>query len=146
PAGATFSLTALDNDTVGNNALEPVTSTITVEGNGSVIERAAAGPEMRLFYVGAAGDLRLEDLTLSSGHGQHYGGGGALVDGGRLELTNVTVQDNVVTPLDDVRGGGVLVLGGSLVATDSAFTGNDMTGGELEPEDTTGAAIAVVDG
>jgi hypothetical protein len=52
-AQCTYTFTAPDNHWYGPNALPPIASAITIEGNGAIIERASSAPKFRLFYVGA---------------------------------------------------------------------------------------------
>src|SRR5262245_57943528 len=56
-AGSTYSLTAADNSpNYGPNGLPVVTSTITIQGNGAIIERSAsASAPFRLLAVDTAG-------------------------------------------------------------------------------------------
>src|SRR5579871_3311577 len=108
----TYDLTAVDNYWYGPDGLPAIASTITIEGNGSIIQRDAASgtPNFRLFYVSggfdglAAGNLTLENLTLEGGvakGGDSYNGGGGLGAGGAifnqgtLTLTGVTVTKNL---------------------------------------------------
>ncbi len=134
----TITFDAADN---GGNALPVITSVVTVAGNGSTLQRGEEAPEFRLFTV--QGSLTLEDMTVRNGHGGMEGGGGILVSGGALSLNGVTVADNVVAYAEDVRGGGLYSLSGTVEITASEFRGNDITGGALEPDRTDGAAIAI---
>ncbi len=110
-AGCTYTFTTADNNWYGPNALPAIASTITIEGNGAIIERNTAAPKFRLFYVGAtrrdetlnytspgAGNLRLRNLTVrgglarggnrgpAGGGGGGAGLGGAVFSQGRLTL------------------------------------------------------------
>ena len=92
-------------------------SDITVEGNGSTIQRAGGAPPFRLFTVTAdptnpstqaytspgAGKLTLHNLTVrgglakggdANGGGGGAGMGGAIFNQGRLVLDGVTLTDN----------------------------------------------------
>jgi hypothetical protein len=107
-AGATYTLTAVDNNTDGPNGLPSVTSEITINGNGATIERSSAGatPDFRIFHVGDAGNLTLNDLTINNGKtpdgtdagpgddGGDGGYGGGIYSEGDLTLTNCTVRGN----------------------------------------------------
>ncbi len=104
PQNTTYTLTAPDdsdahnedNNWYGPNGLPAIDNTITVQGNGSTIERSTAGgtPPFRLFYVsgGMAGELplgtlTLENLTLAGGlaqGGDGYEGGGGMGAGGAI--------------------------------------------------------------
>jgi hypothetical protein len=73
--GGTYTLTTEDNDTNGPNGLPLITSQITINGNGATIRRdpSYACPvddgtsDFRIFQVGTAGNLTLNDLTVSNG-------------------------------------------------------------------------------
>jgi len=64
-----FSLTAVDNTTLGSNGLPAITSPLTLRGldTGAVINRDSAAPAFRLFHVQAAGRLTLDNVSLSGG-------------------------------------------------------------------------------
>jgi len=83
-SGQTYTLSAVheaDPDGYGPVGLPPVSSVITIQGNGATIARDGEATAFRLFHVTSSGDLTLENLTLSGGwaqggHGEDYGGGG----------------------------------------------------------------------
>jgi uncharacterized repeat protein (TIGR01451 family) len=123
-AGCTYSFTASNQiaspdpsrfNWYGPSALPHVTSEITVEGSGAIVERSpSATTAFRLAYVGAgpetgfhspgAGALTLRNLTVSGflargGAGADGGGGGggfggAIFSQGRLVLDAVTLTGN----------------------------------------------------
>src|SRR5438105_8134021 len=65
-----------------------IQTSVSIVGSGQTIERAA-GPIFRLFDVSASGDLALSHLTLRNGFQGDIpfgSGGGAVLNGGRLEL------------------------------------------------------------
>src|SRR5918996_3507608 len=66
-AGSTHTLTTVEDTTYGDTGLPLVTSTITIAGNNSTIERGAGAPEFRVLAVTSGGNLALEDLTLTGG-------------------------------------------------------------------------------
>ena len=64
-------LTKVDNYWYGPDGLPAIAAAVTIQGNGSTVQRTALGtPDFRLFYVSggfdglAAGRLTLENLTL----------------------------------------------------------------------------------
>lgn len=61
PAASTQNLTAAIPSAVGDNGLPLITSTITIQGNGSTIARTG-GPDFRILAVGPTGNLTLDDL------------------------------------------------------------------------------------
>jgi hypothetical protein len=123
-AGCTYTFTAADSNWFGPDALPPITSTITIEGNGATIARSSVSgtPDFRLFFVAAdpanpntvnyvvpagtdtgGGELALRDLTLSGGlakGGDAYGGGGgaglggAIFSQGQVTLNGVTITQS----------------------------------------------------
>ena len=107
----TFTFTQQDNDSFGSTALPVITATITIEGNGAIIERSpdVTTPKFRLFnvhsdYRSIFGNLTLRNLTLrggyitggngASGGGGAAGLGGAIFNDGKLRLENVTLTQN----------------------------------------------------
>lgn len=66
-AGSTYTLTAAHNTQSGANGLPPITTDITIVGNGATITRDPAAPPFRLLLVTATGALTLEDVTLAGG-------------------------------------------------------------------------------
>jgi len=102
-------------DWYGPNGLPAIDNDITINGNGSVIERGnlffgPAVPDFRLFYVSGGysglplGKLTLKDLTLGGGiaeggdggpgGGGGLGAGGAIFNQGTLTLNRVTLAFN----------------------------------------------------
>lgn len=131
----TYTFTTVDNAWYGPNALPPIASDITIEGNGAILLAASAGSPMRFFYVSGglspahggsnavpAGALTLRNLTLKSGKAlggsSDFGGGGAGMGGaifnqGTVTLIADTLVDNHAT-------------GGSTVNVPSQYGGGGM--------------------
>ncbi|MDG4550388.1 MAG: hypothetical protein P9G45_08235, partial [Candidatus Contendobacter sp.] len=126
-AGCAYTFTTPDNYWYGPNALPAISSTITIEGNGAIIERdAGAATPFRLFYISggltnglAAGSLTLKNLTLRNGYakggnanagGGGLGAGGAIFNQGALTLDGATLTANTAaggsTASGSSRGGG----------------------------------------
>ncbi len=108
-AGSTYTFTAANN---GANALPVVTTKITIQGNGAIVERGG-GPEFRLIDVGSTGDLTLDRVTVRGGQltftAVRDGGAGIRVVGsGKLSLTNAVVTANTCTGAI-CFGGGIFV-------------------------------------
>jgi hypothetical protein len=123
PVGGTLTLTGVDNSTYGETGLPVVTSTITIAGQGSMLQRDTTATDFRILAVGGGGDLTVEALTLRGGIAEPFRGGGVANYGGSLTLTNSTVSGNSA-----VCGGGVyntssLTLTNSTVSGNSAFCG-----------------------
>jgi len=108
--GNTFVLTAVDNVTNGPNGLPVITGDggngLTIQ-NGT-IERSAVGgtPQFRILAI-SAGDVTLDDVTLTNGAAPSENGGGIRSSGGDLRLTDSTVVGNSA----DTNGGGIYALG-----------------------------------
>ncbi|MBX7221824.1 MAG: hypothetical protein K1Y36_17865 [Blastocatellia bacterium] len=117
-AGCTYTVTGPDNAVDGYNGLPDVARTLTINGNGSTIQRdPAASRSFRLFHVsgpgnpgipGTTGNLTLNDLTVSNGLAQGGNGGdgfspgaggaglgGALMNnGGTVSINRSTLASN----------------------------------------------------
>lgn len=124
PAASTFTVPDVDNTTDGENGLPSITTEITIDGNGAIIERAAADPDtFRLLHVTSTGDLALDASTVRNGVADEVGdavGGGIFNYGGVLEITN----GSVISGNSAEAGGGILSNGGSTGITGSTITGN----------------------
>ena len=127
----TYTFDTPHNWEYGPNALPPVTSDITIQGNGAVLDSTAT-VRLRFFYVSSglsydamtlqglpAGKLTLRDLTLQNGKakggdaGKGGGGagmGGAIFNQGELMLERVTLTANTATGgssgVNGLSGGG----------------------------------------
>ena len=120
-------------DWYGPAGLPAIDGTITIEGNGAVIDGGGPGSRYRLFYVGAdpsdadtlgytspgAGSLTLEDLTVqdfdaqggaAKNAGAGAGMGGVIFNQGGLTLARATAIDNTAQ-------------GGASTASSSVFSG-----------------------
>jgi hypothetical protein len=111
--GAIYAMDHVQDDAdnpFGPTATPLITSSITIEAAGAVLQRAAGAPNMRAFAVGDGGSLQLEqafvrDFSAHGGNGANGGGGGL------------------------GAGGAIYVGGGSLTVEFSTFVGNSATGG-----------------
>jgi hypothetical protein len=117
----TYTFSTVDNNWFGPNALPAIASTIIIDGNGAVLDRAAGGggaPPFRFFFVGAdpansntlnyaspgPGDLTIRDVTIKhglaeGGNGVGWGGGaagmgGAIFSMGKIALQRVALMSN----------------------------------------------------
>jgi methionine-rich copper-binding protein CopC len=103
-ANCTYSYSAVGAvNALGNSALPIVTQPLTIEGNGSTIERTAAAPDMRLLFAFQQaptfnGDLTLKHLTVQGGRltANNINGGGVYSVGADLVLDDVTAKNNSV--------------------------------------------------
>jgi hypothetical protein len=110
-----------DYTDLGDVGLPPITTPITISGNGSRIFRptTAGTPEYRIFYVGPSGDLELVDLYLENGY-ETQGGGAIRVDEGRLALGQCVLMNS-----HSVSGGAIFNgNGGRVVVRDSVLRNN----------------------
>ena len=87
----------LDTPEVGAHAnatgLTPVSTTITINGQGSTIQRASrAADAFRIFHVTSDGSLHLKELTIRNGEAEF---GGGIYSEGVLELIRCTVDGNL---------------------------------------------------
>lgn len=150
-AGSTYTLTAHHNTTFGANGLPPITTDITLVGNGATIARDATAPPFRLLLVSATGALTLDDVTLTGGlagvadpgdnGGAVYnlgtltlidsaitassanGDGGGIYNAGTLTLSEASqIEGNFAA--DD--GGGIYSTAGAVIVTDSAIANNSV--------------------
>lgn len=120
---ATYTLGKVDDYWFGPDGLPPISDTVTIDGDGSTIERSSASgtPAFRFLYVSGglsgipAGSLTLKDLALSNGlarGGDANGGGGgagiggAIFDQGTVALEQVTLSGNEAQGGNANGGGG----------------------------------------
>jgi predicted outer membrane repeat protein len=101
---------ALDGTTVftffGENGLPPITSTITIQGEGFSISRVTGSPAFRIFAVAGGGNLTLSRVTVSGGQqSSGFNDGGGIYTAGVLTLNESTVQNNVVDSIFPSGGG-----------------------------------------
>jgi len=120
----------------------PIPSSISVVGSGpgaTVIEGSGSA---RVIKATAAGELRLENLTIRGGrvNSTIAQGAGILDQAGHLVLRNVAVEDNIANALEPGKGGGIAEGGGvsdrlearqRLTIADSSFAGNAAISGGL---------------
>lgn len=157
--GCTYTFTApdLQNSWYGPNALPPIASDITIEGNGATLLRDAAAPRFRFFFVGAdpaaaatldyfspgAGRLTLRNITLRGGlvrggastsGGGGAGMGGAIFNQGRVVITGSTLVGN--TAQGGAGGSGSFGNGGGGIATPANSTNGGGMGGSQESPQT----------
>ena len=128
PAGATITLTAVDNYNEGENGLPSITSEITINGNGATIERSSfvATPEFRIFHVSA--ELILSNVSVVNGDANGiygFGGGLFIAVGATVLLTDITVSGNTV----NLGGGGIASSGADKVTLTNCIVNGNSAGG-----------------
>jgi hypothetical protein len=149
----TFTVPDFNNSWYGPNAVPPIASDITIEGNGATLLRDAAAPPFRFFFVGAdptaattldyyspgAGRLTLRNVTLRGGlvrggsstaGGGGAGMGGAIFSQGRVVITGTTLVDN--TAQGGAGGSGSFGNGGGGMATHTNSGNGGGMGGSLD--------------
>jgi len=99
--------------------LPPITTSITIHGNGYTISRAAAAANFMLITVASSGLLVLDTLTLSGGSGANAG---AIQNAGNLTLHNTTIANN------HGQNSGGIINENILTVTGSLFVGNSSSG------------------
>ena len=119
-ANCHYQLEAANNFWYGPNALPPITSDITINGNGAQIERNSGAPtNFRIFYVaradlppGSAGKLTLRDVTVrrgrafgGNGGSALWGGGGGMGAGGVIFVHGELVMDRALIREGIAQGG-----------------------------------------
>ncbi|HUQ06163.1 MAG TPA: Ig-like domain-containing protein [Kofleriaceae bacterium] len=136
-----FNFITPDNYWYGPTALPPITTDITIEGNGAFIQRDLFAPEFRIFYVAGAtvppgntigaGKLTLRNLTLrwgiargGSGGGGSQGGGGGLGAGGAAFVHGELVLERVLLRGAKAIGGN----GGAFTSASESAGGGGMGG------------------
>ncbi|HEY9837913.1 MAG TPA: DUF4347 domain-containing protein, partial [Vampirovibrionales bacterium] len=108
--GGTYNLTEINNTTLGANGLPSLDAGIlTINGNGSeIIRDENATEDFRIFHIGAAANLTLNNVTLKNGvanitNQDNGSDGGGIYNAGTLTLTQSTITENHA----DDDGGGI---------------------------------------
>ena len=117
--GSTYILTTPDNDTYGPTGLPVISSNITINGNGAVIERTGSTP-LRIFYVSSGATVVLNDLTIEQGSSTS---GGGVYNAGTLTLNN-----DILTGNSAAADGGAVYNGGALTVNNTTFSNNSAGG------------------
>src|ERR1700730_19113251 len=111
-----YSLTGMNNNTNGPNGLpvigSTVASTLTINGNGNIIENGSDGLAFRFFDIapGSGGSLVLKDIELQGGLAEGSGTsaeGGAIFNNGTLNVDGgVQLFDNKAVATGSIGGNG----------------------------------------
>lgn len=123
-SGNTYSYSAaLSTD--GNSALPDITTEITIEANGSTIERTSGSPDFRIMSLTSSSSfLRLNDATLS--------GGNTTLDGGAITVSHsdatLNIQNGYFYDNTGSSGGGIYSQG-NLTVNNSLFSSNNSPSG-----------------
>src|SRR5262245_13770279 len=113
--------------------LPPITSRITIEGNGATIHRQGDAPAFCLMAVRSSGDLTLQNVTVSGGAS---GDGGGMSNRGTLSIKNSTISSNAGGGVSNYRtltvenstivnntGGGMFNIFGTTTIVNSTLSG-----------------------
>jgi hypothetical protein len=133
----------------GINALPPIASEITIEGNGATLIRQASQGSFRFFFVGAdparpetldyvtpgPGKLTIRDLTLKDGRarggGSFGGGAGAGLGGAIFNMGTTRIERSTLTGNTALGGAGDGSFGSDASGGGIALTGNSGNGGGM---------------
>lgn len=138
--GATYTLTAVDNNVTGNGPTGLPTilndGTLTINGNGAIIERDTAAPSFRIFFCEAGSNVTLNNLTLRNGIAVSGGfltrfGGAICTVQATLAMNDCTVSDSITEAGSGAGGGGLTASRGTTILTRCTFNNNiaDYQGG-----------------
>ena len=116
PPNANVTLTNAYSNTFGATGLPPIASSITIQGNGTMIARQGNAPEFRIITIASLGNLKLQQMTLTGGLASS---GGGIRNDGTLTIENTTISGNTT----GITGGGVLN-SGTLSINNSILSGN----------------------
>ena len=143
PGGGTLAVTAVSvTFNCGGAATVTVTGTKTISADTSIdgggLITISGGNTVGVFSVNAGVTFTVQNLTIANGNSSPEIGGGAISNGGTLNVTNSTFSGNSGGGIGG--SGGAISNGGTLNVTNSTFSGNSATPGLFQPAD--GGAIA----
>ena len=131
PAGSTQLLTSGPYYSSGPTGLPVISSAIVIDGNGSTIARDPQALPFRILVVDSAGDLVLQEATVTGGISSSMSGssGGGIFNRGTTTLTNSTVSGNSASfDLFGAGSGGGVSNYGTLTLSSSTVSGNSAVG------------------
>lgn len=126
PENGMFTLTEVQNTgDLGPNGLPWIGSAMTIEGNGSIIQRKESAPRFRIMAVGPKGNLTLNNVTITGGYVEkYYYIGGGILNQGNVTINGATIVNNTAYSFDgDAYGGGIYNEGSALII-DSIISDN----------------------
>jgi len=129
PSNSTFTFDGVNPPTfggIGQNALPAITSNITIEGNGSILERSLASgtPNFRFFTVQSTFNLNINKLALRNGRS---GRGGCIFN----NVGNLSVNNSEISGCNATNSGGAIYnyaegnVTASMNLVNSTISGND---------------------
>lgn len=134
-AGCTYTLNAVHNTFGGSNGLPVIdidssnpANSLTINGNGATIERAAGSLPFRFLYINGTFANRVEvtinDLTFRNGDADGDEGGAVLARDSNLTINRAVFENNRAGS----DGGAMYTLNFNGMITDSVFRGNQAAG------------------
>jgi autotransporter family porin len=140
-AGCTYSLATVDNTFGGSANGLPViivdsssTNSLTINGNGATIERAAGSPPFRFLYFREARNARLTLNRVAFENNQATFDGGAVVArNSELTLNRALFENNRALTAGSAEGGALYTVNATTTITDSIFRNNrsERSGGAI---------------
>ncbi len=115
--------------TITLTAMIYINKNLTIDGTGQTVTISGGGTVQVMYVDGAS--LTLNNLTIANGSvaGGPTGGGGIYLMAGTVIITNSTFSGNSTIN----NGGGIFQNGGTLIITNSTFSGNSAaTGGGID--------------
>jgi hypothetical protein len=139
PSNGLFTLNSamVPDAEVGPIGLPWISTPMTINGNGSTIQRANSAPDFRIMAVGQQGNLTLNNTTVRNGflfigdelYYQYYGKAGAgILNQGQLTISSSTIADNVAMTTEYSTAGGGIYNHGTLTITGSTIVDNVANG------------------
>lgn len=125
----TYSLTSVNNtSSYGANGLPIIQCAITINGNGSIIQRSTSA-KFRIFDVRSGGTLTLNNVTIRGGSATATGGSGILSVYGAVHVFDSKIQNNTlsVSTTAQILGAGIYSYYGTLTVDESEISGNSNT-------------------
>ena len=119
-AGSGADIITLTSDITLTQPLPQITSEIKIAGAGYAI---SGGGIYRIFDVGAAGDLTINNAVITQGAAQT--GGGIAVNSGSLTVTDSAISNSAAAQ----GGGGIAISDGVAIITNSVISNNSAAGG-----------------
>ena len=117
-----YTLTAVHNTIQhqGANGLPVISTPLTINGNGAVIERSTAADTPAFRLLMAQADLTLHQLTLHNGNADTYNNGGAILNiDSNLMISESTLWSNTAH-----YGGGIYNHAGQITIHHTTFSHN----------------------
>ncbi|MGQ0623030.1 MAG: choice-of-anchor Q domain-containing protein [Panacagrimonas sp.] len=129
PANSTQSLATVQDSSRGKTGLPVITSTITLQANGSTLTRAPGSPNFRILFVDRGGNLTLDRATVSGGSptGNGFDGScGGIFVGEYAPTSTLTLSNSTVTGNSAAGNGGGLCVrfNGNARVMNSTVSGN----------------------